>query len=119
MGADSSRISSAERMQWLAGVAASRAERSEVLPAPGGPDTMRLRRDCITAQRKDIAAADNESRSGREARVSFRRVYLRRVAESRSATGGMAAERRAAPCNTRACTSGDLAARGAWGSRRQ
>src|SRR5438128_926083 len=56
MGADSSRISSALRMQWLAGTAARRADSNDVLPDPGGPETMRLRRDCMTAHRNEAAA---------------------------------------------------------------
>src|SRR5207253_6239214 len=108
MGADSSRISSAQRMQWLAGVAARSADSSDVLPEPGGPETMRLRRDCITAHRNPAAAGDSESRSSRYGRLSLRSVYLRRVADSRSATGGIAADRRAAPSRTRAWTSGDV-----------
>lgn len=47
-----------------------RAERSEVLPAPGGPETRTEVAACITAHRKPAAAAVNADRSTREPRWS-------------------------------------------------
>jgi hypothetical protein len=77
-----------------------------VFPAPGSPEIARRLRICIVAQRKLAASEPIESSCTRLASVTFRTVYRRSVADSRSLTGGIAAVSRALPCRTRAWTIG-------------
>ena len=76
------------------------------MPAPGSPETTTRLRSCISTPRKSAAGWFKDSRETSSSRVTSQTVYRRRVAESRSATGAIAAVSRADPCNTRAWTSG-------------
>ena len=108
IGTASSRISSHARTQCPAGAAARSAATSVVLPAPGSPEIAIRLRSCISTRRNAAPSRDNESRSTRSSSVTLRTTYRRRVADSWSPTGGMAAVRRAVPPSTRACTIGCL-----------
>ena len=69
---------------------------------------MRLR-SCIAAHKKSAACTVSASRATSASSVTSRTVYRRTVADSRSATGSIAAVSRAVPSSTRACTSGCFA----------
>lgn len=68
-GTCSSRTSSQQRMQCSTGVAAISAERKDVLPAPGGPETSTEAEAFIAVARKAEAGGLSESRVTRESRV--------------------------------------------------
>src|SRR6266567_3149281 len=110
----SSRVSSTTRMRRCGGTAASTAPSIEVLPANGGPETTSDSRVCAIAHRKPAAGQVSEPRRTMLASDSLRSWWKRIVQESLSATGGMAADKRARPPRTRAWTMGFWVSRWRW-----
>ena len=98
-------------MHRSGGDAAIRADRKEVFPEPGGPETITEADTLMARSRKTAAAGVSDPSSTNESRVWRRRAYRRMVAESRSPTGGITAVRRAVPSKTRAWAIGLEASR--------